>query len=27
LPITTSGGTLAPGASVKLQYCVKINNE
>ena len=25
LPITTSGGTLAPGASVKLQYCVKIN--
>jgi uncharacterized repeat protein (TIGR01451 family) len=26
-PITTSGGTLAPGASVKLQYCVKINNE
>ncbi|MFO0115564.1 MAG: hypothetical protein ACK53F_11330, partial [Betaproteobacteria bacterium] len=25
LPITTSGGTLVPGASVKLQYCVKIN--
>jgi hypothetical protein len=25
LPITTSGGTLEPGASVKLQYCVKIN--
>jgi uncharacterized repeat protein (TIGR01451 family) len=24
-PITTSGGTLVPGASVKLQYCVKIN--
>jgi hypothetical protein len=24
-PITTSGGTLAASASVKLQYCVKIN--
>jgi hypothetical protein len=26
-PITTSGGTLVPGAEVKLQYCVKINDQ
>ena len=26
-PITTSGGTLVPGAEVQLQYCVKINDQ